>query len=113
MKLDWKKTFLIGLGFFGVSVMWPIYNSFVPSSCKPAGLASSRRRMCLALAISEPVTGVIMGLDNIAALFILPAIGFWSDRVRTRVGRRYPFHLKRRTRSGCQFCSAPHCRPHD
>lgn len=93
MKLDWKKTFLIGLGFFGVSVMWPIYNSFVPLFLQAGrpGFVSSQN--VLGFGLSEPVTGVIMGLDNIAALFILPAIGFWSDRVRTRVGRRYPFIL--------------------
>jgi hypothetical protein len=29
MKLDWGKTFLIGFGFFGISVMWQIYNLFI------------------------------------------------------------------------------------
>jgi MFS family permease len=39
------------------------------------------------------MTGAIMTLDNIAALFILPVIGLWSDRTRTRIGRRYPYIL--------------------
>jgi len=30
MKLDYKKTFLIGFGFFGISVMWTLYNAYVP-----------------------------------------------------------------------------------
>lgn len=34
-----------------------------------------------------------MTLDNIAGLFIQPAVGAWSDRIRTRIGRRMPFIL--------------------
>jgi hypothetical protein len=30
MKLDWKKTFVIGFGFLGTMVLWQIYNAFVP-----------------------------------------------------------------------------------
>lgn len=35
MKLDYKKTFLIGFGFFGISVMWTLYNAYRCSSCWP------------------------------------------------------------------------------
>jgi maltose/moltooligosaccharide transporter len=34
-----------------------------------------------------------MTLDNIAALFIQPPVGAWSDRLRTPIGRRIPFIL--------------------
>jgi uncharacterized membrane protein len=30
MKFNFGKTFLLGLGFFGVSVIWSVYNAFVP-----------------------------------------------------------------------------------
>jgi maltose/moltooligosaccharide transporter len=37
--------------------------------------------------------GFFMTLDNIAALLIQPAVGAWSDRLRTPIGRRMPFIL--------------------
>ena len=91
MKLDWKKTFLIGFGFFGISVIWQLYNAFVPiflQSGRP-GFDSD----VAGFGLSATASGVIMGLDNLAAIFILPVIGAWSDRVRTPIGRRYPFIL--------------------
>ena len=39
------------------------------------------------------VIGFFMTLDNIAALFIQPPVGAWSDRLRTKLGRRLPFIL--------------------
>jgi maltose/moltooligosaccharide transporter len=80
-KLNYLKTFLLGFGFFGVSVIWGIYNAFVPLF-----LANK-------FGIRPGMIGFFMTLDNIAALFIQPAVGAWSDRLRTRIGRRLPFIL--------------------
>jgi len=80
-RLDYLKTFLLGFGFFGVSVIWGTYNAFVP-------LFLANR-----FGIGPAVIGFLMTLDNIAALFIQPAVGAWSDRLRTRIGRRMPFIL--------------------
>lgn len=93
MKLDWKKTFLIGFGFLGISALWQIYNSFVPIFLQTGhpGFASSRE--ILGFGLNASSTGFIMGIDNLAAIFILPMIGIWSDRIRTPIGRRYPFIL--------------------
>ncbi len=95
MKLDWSKTFLIGLGFLGISVINQVYNQFMPlflQAGNPAFDAQSEVRI-LGFGLSAGLTGFIMTLDNIAALFILPVIGVWSDRTRTRIGRRYPYIL--------------------
>ena len=95
MKLDWRKTFLIGFGFLGISVMWQLYNLFVPlylQAGNPAFDAQSKS-LLPGFGLSASLTGVVMTLDNIAALFLLPLIGIWSDRTRTRIGRRYPFIL--------------------
>ncbi len=81
MKLNYGKTFLLGFGFFGVSVIWGVYNAFVPVFLE--------KRFGLAPAF----IGFFMTLDNIAALFIQPPVGAWSDRLRTRIGRRMPFIL--------------------
>ncbi len=93
MKLDWKKTFLIGFGFLGVSALWQVYNSFVPIFLQTGhpGFASSNE--ILGFGLNASSTGFIMGIDNLAAIFILPMIGVWSDRIRTPIGRRYPFIL--------------------
>jgi maltose/moltooligosaccharide transporter len=91
MKLDWKKTFLIGFGFLGIMAIWQGYNAFVPiflQSGRP-GFVSSRN--VLGFGLSATTTGAIMGIDNLIAIAILPLVGIWSDRIRTRIGRRYPF----------------------
>lgn len=80
-RLNYGKTFLLGFGFFGVSVVWGIYNAFVPIF-----LAEKFN-------LSPVIIAFFMTLDNIAALFIQPPVGAWSDKLRTRFGRRIPFIL--------------------
>jgi len=80
-KMNYSKTFLLGFGFFGVSVIWGTYNAFVP-------LFLANR-----FGVGPAVIGFLMTLDNIAALFIQPPVGAWSDRLRTPIGRRLPFIL--------------------
>ncbi len=81
MKYNYGKTFLLGFGFFGVSVIWGVYNAFVPLF-----LANK-------FGLAPAFIGFFMTLDNIAALFIQPPVGAWSDRLRTPIGRRMPFIL--------------------
>ena len=92
LKLDYKKTFLIGFGFFGISVLWTLYNSYVPIYLQ-AGSPTFDAPGEVGFGLGAGLTGVIMTLDNIAAFFLLPLIGIWSDRVWTRFGRRLPFIL--------------------
>ena len=76
-----SKTFLLGFGFFGVSVIWSLYNAYVPIFLKSTfGLRSS-------------VIGSIMTIDNIFAILLLPFLGALSDRTHTRLGRRRPYIL--------------------
>ena len=80
-RLNYGKTFLLGFGFFGVSVIWGVYNAFVPIF-----LADK-------FELSPVLIGFFMTLDNIAALFIQPPVGAWSDKLRSPMGRRIPFIL--------------------
>jgi MFS family permease len=80
-RLNYGKTFLLGFGFFGVSVIWMVYNTFVP-------LFLSNK-----FGLDPRWIGFFMTLDNIAAFFIQPSVGAWSDRLRTPIGRRMPFIL--------------------
>jgi len=80
-KFNYNKTFLLGFGFFGISVIWGVYNAFVP-------IFLSEK-----FHLSPIVVGFFMTLDNIAALFIQPFASAWSDRLRSPLGRRIPFIL--------------------
>lgn len=81
MRFNYGKIFLLGFGFFGVSVIWATYNAFVPVFLQEK------------FGLEPAVIGFFMTLDNIAALFIQPPVGAWSDRLRTPIGRRMPFIL--------------------
>lgn len=78
-RLNYGKTFLLGFGFFGVSVIWGVYNAFVPIFLSEKFHLDIR------------VVAFFMTLDNIAALFIQPPVGAWSDKLRSPLGRRIPF----------------------
>jgi maltose/moltooligosaccharide transporter len=80
-KFSYGKIFLLGFGFFGVSVIWGVYNAFVPLF-----LANK-------FGLAPALIGFFMALDNIAALLIQPPVGALSDRLRTPIGRRMPFLL--------------------
>jgi MFS family permease len=73
-----SRVFIIGLGLFTLSIMDPLYNTYVPLFL--------RRYM-----ESNFLVGGIMTLDNILQLLFIPIIAAWSDRTRTRMGRRLPF----------------------
>lgn len=78
-RLNYPRTFLLGFGFFGVSVIWSVYNAFVP-------LILDNR-----FGLQAGWISFIMVLDNIAALIIQPPLGVFSDRLRSPIGRRLPF----------------------
>ena len=80
MKLDYKKTFLLGFGFLGISVIWSVYNAYIPIFLREYSLPLW-------------LVGLIMTFDNIAGITIQPYVGFLSDRTRTRFGRRIPFMM--------------------
>ncbi len=81
MRLNYKRTILVGLAFLSISAFWQMYDSVVPLI-----LANNFR-------LDERWTGAIMAADNVLALFLLPLFGSLSDRVHTPIGRRMPFIL--------------------
>ena len=78
MKLDIKKTFLLGLGFFSVSLVWPLYNNYVPIFLRD-------------FFDSQFLINLVMTLDNLLAVSLIPLIASLSDRTHTRFGRRMPY----------------------
>ncbi|HCS76113.1 MAG TPA: MFS transporter [Clostridiales bacterium] len=79
MKLNYKRTALIGFAFLSISAFWQLYDSVIPLMLKNT------------FQLGETLTGAIMAVDNVLALFLLPLFGAWSDRVDTRFGKRTPF----------------------
>jgi MFS family permease len=77
-RFPWGRTFLLGFGFFGISIIWPLFNSLIPPMLEDLGL-------------SALVIGFILTWDNIINMFVQPWIGSLSDRTRSRFGRRKPF----------------------
>jgi MFS family permease len=75
-----KTTFLIGLGFFTMGLMDPVYDSYVPIFLGD-------------YIASKGITGFLMTLDNIFAIFLISLVSTLSDRTRTRFGRRMPWIL--------------------
>lgn len=81
MKLNIKRTILVGMAFLSISAFWQMYDSVVPLI-----LANNFQ-------LDESFTGLIMAADNILALFLLPLFGGLSDKCNTKIGRRMPFIL--------------------
>ena len=81
MKLNYKRTFLIGLAFLSISAFWQMYDSIIPLMLQNT------------FHLGETVTGTLMAMDNVLAIFLLPIFGSLSDRMDTRIGKRMPFIL--------------------
>jgi len=73
-----KKTWLLGSGFFSISLIWALYNAFVPFFLEK-------------YIASVTLIGFLMTLDNYIALFLQPTVGMISDRINTPFGKRMPF----------------------
>jgi len=94
MKGFYKLTFLIGLGFFTMGLMDPLYDTYIPIF-----LGNYMKSMGL--------VGTIMTLDNIFAIFLIPIVSALSDRTRTAIGRRMPFIIVTLPLTAVFFASIP------
>lgn len=81
MKLNNKRTILVGLAFLSICAFWQMYDSIVPLI------------LTNTFHLNETFSGAIMAADNVLALFLLPIFGGISDRTDTRLGKRMPFIL--------------------
>ena len=78
MKLNYKRTFLIGLVFFSITMMSSLHDSLTP-------------KILYSFGVGETLIGTIMAADNILAIVLMPTFGYLSDRLNTRFGKRKPF----------------------
>ena len=81
MKLNNKRTILVGLAFLSICAFWQMYDNVIPLILRET------------FGMDESLTGAVMAIDNILALFLLPFFGGLSDRTHSKLGRRTPFIL--------------------
>ncbi len=79
MKLNYKRTLLVGMAFFLISAFWQAYDAIIP-------LILTNH-----FGLPQTASGAVMSIDNVLAVFMLPVFGALSDRVNTRFGKRTPF----------------------
>ncbi len=79
MKLNYKRTVLVGFAFFAIMAFWQAYDTIVPLM------------LVNKFGMDQTWSGVIMALDNILAVFLLPLFGALSDKTHTRFGKRTPY----------------------
>jgi MFS family permease len=79
MKLNYKRTILVGFAFFLISAFWQAYDTIVPL------ILTNKFHM------EQTYSGVIMSLDNIFAVVLLPIFGTLSDKTLTKYGKRTPY----------------------
>jgi len=79
-RLPWTYGIVLGLGFFGITVLGPIYNTYLPLMLHAQGF-------------SPAAIGFVMTWDDWLRAFIPPWAGARSDRTWTRLGRRRPWIL--------------------
>ena len=76
-----KKNFILGFGFLGISVIWPIFNYYVPIF-----LIDNFR-------LSAAMIGFDMTWDDYFNMLLQPLIGSRSDITKSSLGRRKPYLL--------------------
>ena len=81
MKLNNKRTILVGLAFLSICSFWQMYDNVIPLI------------LTKTFHINETVSGAVMAADNVLALFLLPLFGSLSDRTETKIGKRTPYIL--------------------
>ena len=79
MKLNYKRILLVGMAFFLISAFWQAYDAITP-------LILTNH-----FGLPQSVSGAVMSIDNVLAVFLLPIFGAISDKKNTRFGRRTPF----------------------
>ena len=101
LKLNYKRTALIGFAFFGILLLWQVYDSWCPTFLTDIFAKRFYNMTSAELKASDPdkilevqwIVGIIMACDNLAALILLPIFGNLSDKTRTPIGKRMPYIL--------------------
>lgn len=93
-RFPWGRTFLVGFGFFGISILWPVFNQWVPLILQ-AGNPEFNTSIAnfVGFGLGPALAMFIMTWDNIINIFVQPWVGNRSDHTWNRFGRRKPWIL--------------------
>lgn len=94
-EFKYSRIFLLGFGFFGISIIWALYNAYIPLFLQDT------------FHMNRTITGFIMTIDNLFAVLLLPFLGALSDMTRTRLGRRKPYILLGAPSAALMFALIP------
>ncbi|WP_048058310.1 SLC45 family MFS transporter [Pyrococcus yayanosii] len=100
-EFKYSRIFLLGFGFFGISIIWALYNAYVPIFLQET------------FKLNKTITGFIMTIDNLFAVLLLPFLGALSDMTRTRLGRRKPYILLGAPSAALMFALIPLARRYE
>lgn len=81
MKLNYKRTILIGFAFMAILAFWQFYDQVIPYVLEEK------------FKLDTPVANAFMAADNVLAVFMLPLFGKLSDKTHTKLGKRTPYIL--------------------
>ena len=90
LKLNRKRTYLIGFAFFGILLLWQVYDSWCPTLLTE--IIKNKIGTNDELEV-QWIVGIIMACDNLAALILLPFFGSLSDKTKSPIGKRMPYIL--------------------
>src|SRR5690554_1855169 len=79
MKLNVKKTIYVGLAFLIICMFWQVYDNIIA------------KMLINSFGFNQTLSGIVLALDNVLALFLLPLFGTISDKTKTKYGKRTPF----------------------
>ena len=101
LKLNVRRTSMIGFAFFGILLLWQVYDSWCPTFLTDIFARHIYEMSSAELKASDParilnvqwIVGIIMACDNLVALILLPIFGNLSDKTDTPIGKRMPYIL--------------------
>lgn len=79
MKLDYKKVIFVGFAFFLITAFWQAYDKTIPLI------------LTYKYNLNQTLSGLIMAIDNVLAVFLLPLFGMLSDKTKSKFGKRTVF----------------------
>lgn len=81
MKLNTKRTVLIGFAFMSILAFWQLYDQVIPYILESV------------FGLKTLTANSIMAIDNVLAIFMLPLFGAISDKTKSPLGKRTPYIL--------------------
>lgn len=95
-SFPYGKTLLVGFGFLGISIIWPMFDQFLPIFLQAGNPEFERQLLAegreipnvVGFGLAPSLALFVMTWDNLINIFFQPWVGARSDRTWNRFGRR-------------------------